>query len=450
MKANKRRFDQSRSILERACKTVAGGESSSMRVLPYQLPLVVDRAEGARIWDVDGNELIDMNMGYGPLVFGHRPPAIIEAMKKDLDRRGPVLGLAHELSHQVAELISEAMPSIELMRFSSTGSEAGQTACRLARAFTGRTHLVAFEGHYHGSTEATLHRYHAPVEEIIARGPENPVPGTGGMAGAPRNLIVIPWNSPEALQAVLDKHGEKIAAVIMEPVMGNSGVIAPKDGFLRYARESTTKNGSLLIFDEVITGFRMGRGGAQTHYGVTPDLTMLGKALSGGAPLCAVGGRRDIVNLLVERKVFHGGVYSGNPMALAGALAAQLMFQKDGESINAKLWRAPERICKGLKSIFDELSIPVLPQFVGGELSCWFLKEESAHMTRFDSYRDAALNTDSDRYIRFQNAVQEAGVYFHPNHMEQWFISTEHTDAVVDEALVRMRDVAKSFDWRKQ
>ena len=439
----------SERMLARAAASVAGGESSAMRVLPYQLPLVVDRAEGARVWDVDGNELIDMNMGYGPLVFGHRPAPIIEAMQKDLARRGPVLGLAHDLSHQVAELIHDAMPTVELMRFCSAGSEAAQTAVRLARAHTGRTHILAFEGHYHGSTDSTFHRYHASLEEIDAAGPERPIPGTNGMGGGPRNLYVIPWNNPEVFKAFLAKHADTIAAVILEPVMGNSGVIPPNDGFLKLVRAETRKVGALLIFDEVITSFRMARGGAQGYYDVDPDITMMGKALSGGAPLSAIGGRREVLEQLVDRRVFHGGVYSGNPMAVAGTLAAQQLYKTDGARIYEALWRAPERIVNGLRSIYSEVGVPVLGQFVGGELSCWFLKPGSEHMTRFESYRDVATHADPQLYIRFQHAVQRAGVYFHPNHYEQWFLSTAHTDEVVDEALDRIRKVAKKFDWRR-
>jgi glutamate-1-semialdehyde 2,1-aminomutase len=445
---NERKTTNSEALFDKACRTVAGGESSGMRVLPYQLPLVIDRAEGARIWDVDGNELIDMNMAYGPLVFGHRAAPIVEAIEADLARRGPVLGLAHELSHEVAELVHDAMPSVELLRFCSTGSEAGQTAVRLARAFTGRTHLVAFEGHYHGSTDALYHRYHAPIEDLDAAGPERPIPGTSGMGGAPHNLFVVPWNDMPALQAILDKHADKIAAVIMEPVMGNSGVIAPNDGYLKQAAAATRKIGALLIFDEVITGFRIARGGAQSHYDVKADLTMLGKAISGGVPCCAVGGRRDILQQLVDRKVSHGGVYSGNPMSLAAAFATQTLYKND-KTVHEKLWRAPERILAGLRSIFQEVGVPVLGQHVGGELSCWFLHDKSADVKRFESYRDAARHADAQRYIKFQNAVQGAGVYFHPNHMEQWFLSTEHTDAVIDIALERIRGVAKTFDWRR-
>lgn len=437
-------------LLEQAATTVAGGESSAMRVLPYQLPLVIDRAEGARIWDVDGNEFIDMNMGYGPLVFGHRPKAVIDAMKADLDKRGPVLGLAHELSAQVGELVHDAMPSVELMRFCSAGSEAAQTAVRLARAFTGRTHILAFEGHYHGSTDGTFHRYHAPIADLDAAGPENPIPGTNGMGGGPRNLFVVPWNDPVLLERFVEKHKDKIAAIICEPVMGNSGVILPEPGFLKLIRDLTTRIGALLIFDEVITSFRIARGGAQAHFNVTADITMMGKALSGGAPLSAVGGRREVLEQLSNRHVFHGGVYSGNPMAVAGTLATQLLYKNDGKAIYEKLWRAPKRIVEGLQSIFAEVKVPVVSSFVGGELSCWILKESSSDVKTFKSYRDVARHADGETYVRFQNAVQsKGGVYFHPNHMEQWFISIEHTDAVVDEALERIRKVAKTFDWRR-
>ena len=436
---------QSESLLRRARESVAGGASSTMRVLPYHLPLVIERAEGALIRDADGNELIDFNMGYGPLIFGHRSPLIVQAIERELRQRGALLGFPHELSHQVAERVKESFPSIDLLRFTSTGTEAGQTAARLARAFTGRSHLVLFEGHYHGSSEAVFHRYHAPVQALEEREDMQALPGTKGMAGSLDQTYVIPWNDAEGLARVLEDKGATIAAVMMEPVMGNAGVIPPKPGFLETARALTRKYGALLVFDEVITGFRIARGGAQERYGVTADITMLSKALGGGVPIGAVGGRRDVLQLIVNGDVFHGGVYSANPLSLAAALAVQNEYERVGPTLFEGLERSAARLARGLREVFAECGVPVAVQHAGPMFSCWFLKAD-ANQAPAD-YRQAAQHSESEKYIRFQHAMQKAGVYFHPNRYEPWYLSTAHTDGIIDRALDTFRKVGHEFDW---
>lgn len=435
----------SASLLQRARQSVAAGDSSTMRVLDYHLPLMIERAEGVHVWDVSGKRLIDMNMGYGPLVFGHRPRFLINAIRDEMEQRGTILGFPHERSHQVAELIKKSFPSIDLMRFTSTGSEAGQTAVRLARAYTKRTKIVLFEGHYHGSTDSVFHRYHASPEQLAAREPHEVIAGTQGMNGAPHNAYVIPWNNIEALTDLLQRDPD-IAAVIMEPVMGNGGVIPPAPGYLQAVRKLTNDYGIVLIFDEVISGFRVARGGAQERYGVQADITMLAKAMGGGVPVGAVGGRAEIMQQLVNGTVFHGGVHSGNPFSMAGALATQQAYEQNGEAIYGLLEENTKRLADGLYKIFAEINVPIHIQHVGSLFSLQIM--DNAEEPVPQHYRSIASTTTPERFIRFQQAVQRAGVYFHPNRYEPWFISTLHTQEVMEEALAIIQDVAHNLDWQ--
>ncbi len=435
----------SASLLQRARQSVAAGDSSTMRVLDYHLPLMIERAEGVHVWDVSGKRLIDMNMGYGPLVFGHRPRFLINAIRDEMEQRGTILGFPHERSHQVAELIKKSFPSIDLMRFTSTGSEAGQTAVRLARAYTKRTKIVLFEGHYHGSTDSVFHRYHASPEQLAAREPHEVIAGTQGMNGAPHNAYVIPWNNIEALTDLLQRDPD-IAAVIMEPVMGNGGVIPPASGYLQAVRKLTNDYGIVLIFDEVISGFRVARGGAQERYGVQADITMLAKAMGGGVPVGAVGGRAEIMQQLVNGTVFHGGVHSGNPFSMAGALATQQVYEQNGEAIYGLLEENTKRLADGLYKIFAEINVPIHIQHVGSLFSLQIMDNADDPVPQ--DYRSIASTTTPERFIRFQQAVQRAGVYFHPNRYEPWFISTLHTQEVMEEALAIIQDVAHNLDWQ--
>jgi glutamate-1-semialdehyde 2,1-aminomutase len=436
----------SRSVLSRAKESVAGGESSTMRVLPYHLPLVIARAEGPYIWDVDGNQLVDMNMAYGPLIFGHRHPIITAAIRQELDCRGTILGFPHLLSHQVAELIKKSFKSIDKLRFSSSGTEVIQTAIRLARAFTGRSKIVLFEGHYSGSAEAVFHKYHASIEELDRNGRGRPLPGTAGMGpNAPAAAHLLPWNDPDALHEYLAEHGAETAAVLMEPVMGNAGVIPPEEGYLTAVRDATRQCGAVLILDEIITGFRVARGGAQERFGVAADLTTLSKAMNGGMPASAIGGRAEILNLLADGTVFHGGVYSGNPLSLAAALAVQTEYERNGAAIYRALEEASDRLATGLKNLFAQRGIPVLVQHVGAMLSLSFLRAGGVERVR--NYRELRRIAWTERYIAFQHEAQRRGVYFHPNPFEPWYLSTTHTSDVVDEVLDRLSGTVDAFDW---
>jgi glutamate-1-semialdehyde 2,1-aminomutase len=418
-----------------------------MRVLPYQVPLFVERAEGALIYDVSGRELIDMNMGYGPLIFGHRPTFLLEAIKEELGRRGTIVGIPHELSHLAAELVRGHVPSIDLLRFASTGSEANQTAIRLARAYTGRRKIVLFEGHYNGSTESVFHRYHAPVEQLCEAARAMPLPGTEGMGNGLSDAYVIPWNDLHALQDLMQRCGESIAAVMMEPVMGNAGVILPCAGFLPGVRRITQEYGAVLIFDEVITGFRVALGGAQGLYEVRPDITTLSKAMSGGMPVSAVGGKREIMHLIVEGRVFHGGVYSGNPVSIAATLSAQREFRTHGVEIFRSVGQAAATLRLELTALFEKQGIPVLVNQIGGMLCMAMLRDDAdVSITDYRSLREAMA---FDRSVALQHRLQERGVFVHPNPFEPWFISTAHTSGIIDRVLDVFRKTVREVDWRQ-
>lgn len=435
-------WTKSKQVFDEACEHVAGGADSTMRVLKFQIPLVIEKAEGALIWDVNGNKLIDMNMAYGPLIFGHRHPLVLNAIEEEFHKRGTILGFPHELSHKTAELVKKAVPSIEKLRFTSSGTESIQTAVRLARHFTKRKALVEFEGHYHGSSDSVFHAYHEPLESLEMRNDHSARPGTNGMGGAPYNSYVLPWNDLAALETFMKSHGETIACVIMEPVMGNSGVIPPAPGFLQGARALTKQYGALLIFDEIISGFRVALGGAQERFGVQSDLTTLSKAMNGGVPTTAIGGRSEIIDLITDEEVFHGGVYSGNPMCLAAAYAVQMEYQKNHKKIYDYLEEISSYLAKGLVEIFKRNAIPACVQNVGSMLSFWFKNNE--HDKNPWNYRDVCKMSNSQKFIEFQHILQNKGVFFHPNHFEPCFLSLAHTRDIIDEVLNIVDDSAKS------
>lgn len=434
--------NNSARALTRIKKYVAGGASSSMRVVAYHRPFVVERAEGVKIWDADHNELIDYNMGYGPLIFGHRSNIVNGAIQKELDIRGAVLGFPTTLYHDAGELICDAYPSIEMLRFSSSGTEVDQTAIRLARAYTNRVHVILFEGHYHGSSDSVYHKYNASPDELNPEGDYTVKPGTKGMGGAPHNAYVLPWNNVPALTAFLANHGHKIAAMIMEPVMGNSGVIPPQTGFLEKVRELCNQYGIVLIFDEVITGCRIARGGAQERFKIQSDLTTLSKATIGGFPGSIIGGKKAIMELLVNNEVFHGGVYSGNPLTVAVTLATQRELKSNGPQIYHDLENRSNLLAAGVREIFNGAGIPVIVQNVGAMMSLFFVNDDTSVI---HDYRDFCLKVDKVKYIMFQHKLQELGVYIHPNNIEPWYLSVAHTDDVIQKTLDIIKKAVKQF-----
>lgn len=432
---------RSEALLDRARQSVAGGDSSSMRVLPYHPPFVAHRGNGSRVWDVDGNHYIDLNMAYGPLLFGHRPQFVLDAVTEQICQRGSMLGFPQELNYQVAEKIKCLFPSIDLLRFANSGTEAVTTAVRLAKTFSGRDGLLLFEGNYHGWNDAVFHRYHSRLEELSPEDFAPASPGTPGMNGHLHGWVAQ-FNSLASVRACLERHADSIGAIIVEPVMANAGVIAPLKEFLPGLRRLADEFGCVLIFDEVITGLRVAAGGAQERYGQRPDLTVISKALGGGFPVSAFGGRAEIMELLVNRKVFHGGVYSGNAAVLAAADAVLERVIAEKPEMYQQLEDSTEYLARGIGQILERHGVPHLIRHVGAMMSIFLLRENTSTI---NTYRDVVRSCDFEGFIRLQHRLLDHGVYIHPNQFEPQYLSTAHSHADLEQTLVRFEEVASVF-----
>src|SRR5262249_3539224 len=342
-------WDRSKQYLERAQRSLAGGVSSPFR-LKAPVPLYFRNGCGARLEDVDGNEYIDYVLAWGPMILGYRHPAIVEGMRRQADLPTDY-GAQHELEFLVSEQIQKLMPCAERVAFTSSGSEACQIAFRLARAFTGRHLILKFEGHYHGWMDGALVSYKPPAAQVGAIHSPNRVPGSRGQVpNAMENFVVAPWNDIDVLERIVDAHDGRIAAVAMEPVLCNSGCILPQPRYLEVVRELCTRRGILLMFDEVITGFRLSLGGAQQFYGISPDLATFGKAAGGGAPLSGVAGRAEIVMQMYEGVAF-GGSFNGNPVSLASSHATLTELARNNGAALAHANAMGERLIAGIRSM---------------------------------------------------------------------------------------------------
>ena len=427
-----RTFSTSRRLLERARRSLTGGVSSPFRA-SFPVPLYLTEGRGSRLWDVDGNEYIDYVLAWGPMILGYGHPAIVEAMRRQAERPH-CLGEQHELEIEVAEKIQRLVPCAERVAFTSSGSEAVQLVFRLARAFTGRRLILKFEGHYHGWMDSALISYHPTREQV---GPiENPnvVTGSAGqVANAVENVIVAPWNRAETLEAILERHGKEIAAVIMEPVLCNSGCLLPADGYLEQVRKLCTSYGALLIFDEVITGFRMGLGGAQGFYGVTPDLATFGKAVGGGLPLSVVAGRREIMEQMYGGGVAFGGTFNGNPMSMAAANAALSELSRDGGALLEQANARGRKLMAGITAAARRRGIALQVTGFGTAMLLHFTTR-----TELRDYRDT-LDDDRAMLQRVLLRALEEGLHIVPD--GRLYVSAVHTDADVSETLAAFERV---------
>jgi glutamate-1-semialdehyde 2,1-aminomutase len=416
-------------------EVIAGGVSSSMRAQAIPKPLVVQLAEGDRIWDVEGRELIDLNMGYGPHLFGYADPEFAAALARQLTE-GAMTGLPHQVDRQAGELIARLVPSVEQVRFANSGTEAIASVLRLARAATGRMQVLTFEGHYHGWSETVLRAgkstFHEPAPDSTA-----PRPGAPGMIPeALAHTLEVPWNDLPALQAVFKAHGERLAAVICEPVMGNASVVPPAPGQLEELRRLCDRWGAWLIFDEVITGFRVGRGGAQERYGVMPDLTVLSKVMGGGVPVAAFGGSRNAMAMLADHRALHMGVYAGNHLSVRAVVTMLEKIERSPE-IYEQLEKQGDYLEHQLRSVFAEMKRPALVSRVGSLLSVSSLRQP-ADLSR--GPRAAAQAMDFAAHRALQIGAQARGVYFHPSPLEPWFLSTAHSFEDLDRVVAVVGD----------
>lgn len=422
---------RSAELFRRASDVTPGGVNSPVRAFRAVggEPFFVERAEGARLWDVDGNEYLDYVLSWGPLIFGHAHPRVVEAVRTAA-LRGTSYGAPTEAEVRLAERVREFVPSMERVRFVNSGTEATMSAVRLARGFTGRDLILKFEGCYHGHGDSFLVKAGSGVATL----------GLSNSPGVPVALsaltLTVPFNDADAVEQAFRTHAGRIAAVILEPVVGNAGLLVPEAGFLPALRAITETDGALLIFDEVMTGFRVAPGGAQERFGVRPDLTTLGKVIGGGLPVGAYGGRREVMERVAPLgPVYQAGTLSGNPLAMAAGLAQlDLLRTEDPYTL---LERRTQRLVEGLLASAAELGVPANGANVGSMWGVFFAEGPIRDFT--DAQRsDVAL------FRRFFHECLERGVFFAPSAFEAGFLSTAHTDQDVEDTIDRARDALRA------
>ena len=415
---------RSQALMARARELFPGGVSSPVRAFHGVggEPFVVERGEGARIWDVDGNEYIDYVLSWGPLVLGHAAPVVLQALR-DAMARGTSFGIPTALEIELAELVQQRMPHVEMMRFVSSGTEATMSALRLARAATGRDMVLKFDGCYHGHADSFLVRAGSGVATL----------GLPNSPGVPEALAALtltaPFNDAGAVEAIMRTNGDRVAAIIVEPVVGNAGFIAPDPAFLPALRRLATEHGALLIFDEVMTGFRVALGGAAELFGVTPDLATLGKVIGGGLPVAAYGGRRDLMERVAPAgPVYQAGTLSGNPLAMAAGIAT---LEALTPAVHERIARQTRALVEGLRGIAARRGVPFTADSAGSMFGFFFRAEPVR------SFADAKT-ADVELFRRFFHAALARGVYLAPSAFEAGFLSAAHGDAELALTLERL------------
>ncbi|QKQ76610.1 glutamate-1-semialdehyde 2,1-aminomutase [Nostoc sp. TCL240-02] len=423
---------KSQEIFAAAQTLMPGGVSSPVRAFKSVggQPIVFDRVKGAYIWDVDGNQYIDYVGTWGPAICGHAHPEVIAALHEALEK-GTSFGAPSALENVLAEMVIDAVPSIEMVRFVNSGTEACMGVLRLMRAFTNRDKIIKFEGCYHGHADTFLVKAGSGVATLGL--PDSP----GVPKAATSTTLTAPYNDLESVKALFEENRDEIAGVILEPVVGNAGFIAPDAGFLEGLRELTHEYGALLVFDEVMTGFRIAYGGAQEKFGVTPDLTTLGKVIGGGLPVGAYGGRRDIMSMVAPAgPVYQAGTLSGNPLAMTAGIKTLELLQKPGTY--DYLERITKKLADGLLQIAKETGHAAC----GGQISAMFglfFTSGPVH-----NYEDAK-KSDTAKFGRFHRGMLERGVYLAPSQFEAGFTSFAHTEEDIDQTLAVARDVMSSL-----
>lgn len=416
-----RNIEKSRAAFEKAQKLIPGGVNSPVRAFKSVGgdPLFIDRAKGARVWDIDGNSYVDFVASWGPMILGHAREEIVQAVQQAAER-GTSYGAPTLLETEMAELISAMMPSVDKVRMVNSGTEATMSALRLARGFTGRDKVVKFAGCFHGHADSFLIK--AGSGALTLGLPDSP----GVTKATAADTLTAEYNDLGSVEALFAAHGSDIAAVIVEPVPGNMGVILPKPGFLEGLRELTQKHGALLIFDEVISGFRVAPGGAQERLGVLPDLTTMGKIIGGGLPVGAYGGREEIMNQLAPAgPVYQAGTLSGNPLAMAAGIQ-MLKILKGNPQIYVELERKAARLEALLRAGLQRTGTPGVINRMGSMLTLFFT--EAPEVSSFAQ----AMSSDTQRFAQHFIKALDKGVYLGPSQFECTFISDAHSDADIE------------------
>ncbi len=408
----------------RSSHTLAGGVSSGLRRSARPYPLFFDHGKGSRVWDVDGNQFIDFGLAWGPLILGHSPQALVDAVARQASK-GFTFGAQHDLEYEVSELLTGIIPCADLVAYANSGTEIVQLALRLARAVTGRTKYLKFEGHYHGWSDQALVSYHPAAGEGLSGSTRSPV-GVGRGQLPHKHVVVAAWNSPEEVERAFREHSGQISAVLCEPLLANSGCIPPAIGFLEFLRDTCTREGALLILDEVITGFRLDLGGAQTRMGITPDLATYAKAVGAGVPLSVLAGRHEYMRLIAEGEVIHGGSLNGNPLCLAAAQAAIEQLSSQRDIIYPRFRALGERLATGLLDAFHDAGISAVST---GDGAVFAIHLQADNPT---SYRDT-LQDDMATYSDFVLALLDEGILVLPD--GRWYISAAHTESDIEATL---------------
>ena len=425
-------FTKSQSLYERALNIIPGGVNSPVRACKSvgADPLFIERGEGCMIYDADGNRFIDYIGSWGPLILGHRHPAVMEAIVSVLER-GTSFGAPTDLEIQLAQMVIDAVDSVDVVRMVNSGTEATMSAIRLARGATGRDLVIKFDGCYHGHADTLL----------VAAGSGVATLGIPGSPGVPeavaQHTISLPFNDKDAIEKVMNDKGDKIACVIVEPVAGNMGMVPPANGFLETLRELTQKHGAVLIFDEVMTGFRVAYGGAQSIYGIVPDLTCFGKVIGGGLPVGAYGGKKDIMSQVAPQgTIYQAGTLSGNPIAMTAGIATLEQLKKDGvyESLEEK----SSRLVAGLANAAQNAGVAARVEHVGSMLGMFFTDRDVA------CFEDAKT-CDLELFSNFYQGMRQQGVYIAPSQFEVLFLSSAHADEHIDATANAAEQVLKNL-----
>jgi glutamate-1-semialdehyde 2,1-aminomutase len=429
------RFSGSFALYEEAKHHLPSGASSNVRVYAHDpFPILFRKGLGSRVWDVDDNQYVDLLSSYGSIVLGHSHPAVLRAIGEQI-QNGTMLGTTTELEVEVAKKIQSAVPSAEMVSFANTGTEATMEAIRIARAFTGRDKILKFEGHYHGHHDYVLFSVESPsivagLEQAPSKLPYYP----GIPDGISRTVVVAPWNDPTSLERALKRNANDLAAIITEPVMGSAGIIPPRNDYLKSMRELADKYDVLLIFDEVLTGFRIALGGAQEFYGVKPDIGCYAKALGGGTPIAAVAGRRDVMGMIGPGKIGYGGTYNGNSLCLAAANATLDELMKDDGALFRRMHLTAAEIVEGLRELIERHHLDGIVQGVGPMFQLYFTEAK-----KILNYRHT-LQSDFAKFRDFRNLMLHRGVYLHPDGSERMMITAAHDDSDVQWVLSAAED----------